>query len=374
MEDRQILFVVGAGASCEFGLPSGRLLLSQIASSVSVLSFGHEEHIKVDEQIDRAINQLILEEGLPPISQRHDEYRKHAAWLARNAPLAPSIDNLLHTHQSNRNLVKIGKVLIAHCLLTAENESCLYREPRSRDRTFFLYRDKHVTSANGDKKVYSAQHSWLGRLFWLLAEESDYRKFLTKLQNITFVSFNYDRCIEHYLSHAAASYFDLQSSEIEEVLASVHIIHPYGSLGNLNVSGNFVEGFGSKESVFTAAKGIRTFTEGVEEDRIAQSIAKAFSEASEVYFLGFGFLKQNLDLLISGANPVNISRVFGTSSGLSSDSTEILEKFIRGTLEKNYKRMNDARSKEVESNTTVKLHNMLCKEFMDHFHFHMRKL
>lgn len=51
-------------------------------------------------------------------------------------------------------------------------------------------------------------------------------------RNISFIFFNYDRCIEFYLWIALQDYFNITSQEAAKLVQTkLKIIHPYGSLG-----------------------------------------------------------------------------------------------------------------------------------------------
>ncbi len=117
---------------------------------------------------------------------------------------------------------------------------------------------------------------------------------------ISVVTFNYDRSLEQYLWRAFMRSFDLSSSEAREMLERIEFIHVYGDLGPLMMDGanpNAVQ-FGDLNSVFTS--GQRLTVAGLRADSSKQErIRKVIADAKRVIFLGFGFWKENLDLVFT---------------------------------------------------------------------------
>src|SRR6185437_10732142 len=50
---------------------------------------------------------------------------------------------------------------------------------------------------------------------------------------VTFVSFNYDRCVEHFFRHSIAGLYGVNAATSAKVVGSLKVLHPYGSLGPL---------------------------------------------------------------------------------------------------------------------------------------------
>lgn len=125
-------------------------------------------------------------------------------------------------------------------------------------------------------------------------------------EGISVICFNYDRCIEFYLAEAISAAYDIAYEDAAEIVQSINIIHPYGTLGELPSKGKEVgEGilpFGAPldhdiEWMKIAAENIRTYTEQQHDPKMVNSIHEAVGESGILVFLGFGFNNQNLDLL-----------------------------------------------------------------------------
>jgi len=367
MAPGKIAIVVGAGASVELGFPAGRGLLGKIAGKVTkglgqvdfyTVSRSVEYHLP--ERLDSILRRASAAAELRGLNgyQEVQRLKALAYWLASNAPLAPSIDNLLHTHQGDTEIVTIGKALICDCLYDAEAASPLMPDTKKRDDFSFLHRKA------GD---HSATTSWLSRIFWMLAEGSDFDQYLQKLAGITFICFNYDRCIEHFLTNAAISYFRLESEDANRALDGIQIEHPYGSLGKLRIEGGAAIGFGECEDLANAAKNIRTFTEGMGYESRGDKIKSALGSAERILFLGFGFIPLNMDLLFSTLPPRQVPMIAGTSKGLSPASVEIVTDMLLGYPAFAAERtMSTARKR-------IALQDMTCCAFLDHNSFALRR-
>lgn len=365
--DRKNVFIIGAGASAEFGLPTGRALLDDISKLAST-SYRHrsaEGVIRIDDKLKGALQELTAElhgiggANMGQIGLTHQE----AAWICSNARLAPSIDNLLHSHKDNRLLNCVGKILIAHALLTAEGKSSLSFQGNDRDRTKIFSQssnNQHTTE------------TWLGQLFWLLVEQRSFDEFLKAIDNITFISFNYDRCIEQFLLHAAWSYFKLERTDVIELQKRLKVVRPYGGLGLLTPSSDRFLGFGSVDSdLLKVSKGIRTFTEGVEESTLRNQIRSILNDADLVFFMGFGFISLNMKLLFDGS-PLNVKRAVGTRLGISEESTSI----ICNSLQDRLFFGNDSDTLRVAKlpvgSDRLELSNMSCSELLRKHQFFLR--
>ena len=223
----------------------------------------------------------------------------HASdFIAQNMSIAPSIDNFLHTHGNDPKVVQVGKLLIVRSILDAERKSTLYvRDPNNQDSIDF---ERGERSREGEEIVPPPKRSWLGELFRLLVAEKEYADFYKALQNIAFVSFNYDRCIEQYLLYTARQYFRLTPENVADLNSVIEVIHPYGSIGELNVQGGTIRGFGKTvdyRELIDIADGIRTFTEQIVEKTERERIFERFHNCQVAIFLGFAFLPLNMKLL-----------------------------------------------------------------------------
>jgi hypothetical protein len=304
---RKNVIVVGAGASKEFGLPTGAELTQSIAGIADIKFDVLGSKLENGDYKLVETLRLLAKKGTPK-DQSINSFL-HGAWQIRdNMNLAPSIDNFLDTHRTNAHLVAFGKIAIVHAIQKAEQSSYLFFGDGRPEDIFPRTKD-----------------TWLTAFFRILVSQRDFASFLEAMFNITFVSFNYDRCIYQFLHYAAIGYFNLNAEQIAQLHAALQVIYPYGSVGQFR-SDSLRTGFGIieyHEQLLESSLRIRTFTEGAESVEI-ERIRKAIHQSDVVVFLGFGFLPLNVDLLFSG-EVFNGKKVIGTSKGLSMNSCQQIE-------------------------------------------------
>ncbi|MEI5689030.1 hypothetical protein [Sphingomonas kyungheensis] len=302
--------VVGAGASCELGLPSGDGLKSQILTLLKPSTdnaYGFTDPIMI-ELMKRRVDPRLGDypSKLDPVKQAGDRIR-------RGLPLALSIDNFLHSHQGDEEVEQLGKLAIAINIIRAEGGSHLFGRIPSMIR---MQRPdaKPRMSIDGD----GLAKSWYPAFAQQLMSGVQRHDISNAFANLRFVVFNYDRCLEQYLWMALQSYFDISRDEAAEVLSNVDFIHPYGDLGPLpwqHHDGPIALGNATIDDIPVMASRIRTFTESVRSD-VGREVKDAMEWGDTLIILGFGYLDQNIQLL-SVLPGKNGNRVFSTAYGVS---------------------------------------------------------
>jgi hypothetical protein len=306
---RKNVIVVGAGASKEYGLPTGAELLQAIAtiSDIRLDDFGMR--FSSGDPIILSTLRLLAKEGKDGTGDLNPFL--DAAWRIRdNAALAPSIDNFLDTHRDDKLLVDFGKLAICQAIQLAEANCSLNVDK------------KQIRSNINFKPI---RDTWLPQLFKLLVAQRNFDDFLVALSQITFVSFNYDRCIHQFFYFACTSYFNLDQEGQDRVLATLKVLYPYGTIGPF-IASNLTTNFGQvrqNAELIEASRGIRTFTEGAESNLVKQ-IREEIASSEILMFLGFGFLQLNMELLFQNQQFRPI-RVLGTGKGLSKNSISEVE-------------------------------------------------
>lgn len=291
MLSARTLFIIGAGASCEYGLPDGGVLKSNIRNLLDFRSqSGRLEHGDPDiHEALRVLSAFRGENRLDPVElKRHvDEARELAAGLRHAASIDRYLDTL-EAHEGRPEMARVGKLAIVKAILAAERTSTLWVKPGATD-----------LPSQADEK-------WLSALFSIM--ESGVRASTIELlfRNAAFICFNYDRCVEHFFSFKLANFFRISLQDAQAIVRDhLNIVHPYGTVGGLPWQGtNSQAEFGDKDlsgrNLVPLAEGIRTFTERVSETDIVSKMKEMTSSAERVVFLGFGFHSQNMDLLSTG--------------------------------------------------------------------------
>ncbi len=315
MITRQTVVVVGAGASYELNLPLGTTLRQDIAALLNITFPDGYNQKSGDHSITQCLRSLAQERGHRGINDL-----LHKCWLIRDAlPAAISIDNLLDAHRNDPDIALIGKLGIARAILNAERSSKLFREPNS-GRSFPLN---------------DVAGTWLLPMFQLLTEGVAKEDAHHIFDNVTFIVFNYDRCLQAFLHVALKAYYGFDDQKSGEIAGLAKIIHPYGRVGDLGANSSLAAvGFGAQDcNIRKVAEGIRTFSEGLMFDSHRAEIQNAISQSDQIVFLGFAFHPLNMEIL-SAKQDTNVTRIFGTTVGLSESAVRSIRSTICNSINK----------------------------------------
>ncbi|RUX21438.1 hypothetical protein EOA27_06060 [Mesorhizobium sp. M2A.F.Ca.ET.037.01.1.1] len=317
------LLILGAGASFEIGLPVGDTLKEQISAALKVeLVSGGTIMRFADSVIDDAAEFVAIHNkvGITKIKLL-EACRQISAAL----PLARSIDNYLNAHKDSKTIELCGKLGIARCILQAERNSWIKADQPPPNRMNF-----------GVLKP-----TWYNRFANLLFEVP-YGEFLGRLSNLSVITFNYDRCFEHFMYHAIQTHYGVDEKRAAEVVNGMSIYHPYGKVGNLPWMGkepmsDFGEEVGGDRLVQLAGGEIKTYTEGVDRSSSEiQAIHRAVRQARTVVFLGFGFIPLNMSLLKPDADEsmhkenATKKTYYATALNMSDEDTSHVRDAVRG--------------------------------------------
>jgi SIR2-like domain len=294
---KKTVFIVGAGASTDFGLPLGSKLADDIRTRL-------EEELAAGGRLPGSILPLAIDANV----------RAAVEDLCGGLVLARSIDRLLDSRRDRPLVVEFGKRAIAKLIGEAEGEveeATLVPTPVSSldvggSREWASIQDVLVRSKD----------SWLAHLFGLLCEgvsPSDSEKVF---ENCSFITFNYDRCIEQYLRMAFQQVMNRGASDAVTLTDQIPIVHIYGSLGPLPDSeGTGISFAPLDHDIDVSAGSIRTFTEGVE-NQTRDTARNLIKQADHVVFLGFAFDQLNVEALFD--QPLTTDQLIsGTGYGLS---------------------------------------------------------
>ena len=242
------VFVLGAGASVPFGFPTGAKLREDICH---LTRSGYEVNARL-QKCGQSVHEIKL---------FRDEFERSAV---------TSIDAFIAFRPEFQEL---GELSIAANLLPLENPKALLA----------------VGGRHGHSDWY--QLLW-NELLVGVAEPDDFLK-----NSVSFVSFNYDRSLEHFLHEAISATFDLTSDEALDVLAQLRIHHVYGTLGPYSKTDFLPYGGHDEAALVGAMKDARDFIKTVPTVRgpVDQISAGWLAEAQRVFVLGYGFDAANCD-------------------------------------------------------------------------------
>lgn len=241
------VFVLGAGASRPFGFPVGASLLTEIRKGEA------SSTLEMCGVRAKVVSDFVRE--------------------VQQSPLA-SIDRFL---ERRPEFLPIGKVAIADRLMRWELESELLNP------------------------IHDGIN-WYKLLFQQM--EANVRKLGDMTENaVAFVTFNYDRSLEHFLLLALQRTFNCERAEAAEVVKVVPIVHMYGELGahsDLNPNGRSYSNDMQPNQVQLAAEGIRLIEERLQTPERFKAANDLLNQARRVVFIGFGFDRTNTERLEVG--------------------------------------------------------------------------
>jgi len=265
--------------------------------------------------------------------------------MANALPGCESIDDLLERHSDNALYNAAGKLAIAECIALAERKSPLRQNPNKIQIPAI---DKYA-------------HHWLSRLLQGVTKGCSPAVLNEVFGRLKVVNFNYDRCFEWFSFLWLRHVYNLKEREAWEILNSMEVIHPYGSLGALPDGSNQAVPFGIEldaHELHELHGNILTYSESVEEDRRAEKITALTSRCSKVIFLGFAFHRQNMNLL--DFEVTGLSReVYATTVGMADPRWEAAQRRILNSL-------NQTRNETVIRSSSASCRDLIM-DYADHW-------
>jgi hypothetical protein len=278
MFTKRTLFVVGAGASHEVGLPVGTGLAATIAKMFTYRTdFG-----RVVEGDERFIMQLANQY---PQQAERDAHLLAARQVASGVQLVGSIDNYIDTHRHDPRIPAVAKFAIVYAILNAEAASSLCVDKSRRADT----------TMNFEK----LKPSWFYHFGTMLVEGVPLDEIDNLFNNVKIVCFNYDRCIEHFLTNWLAAVYAIPIQDAEREVAKLFILRPYGIVAPILERNRAVQ-YGASPGgcdVRTLKDGIKTYNEQLQDDDLLRAVSTSVAEAEVIVMLGFGFHPQNMKIL-----------------------------------------------------------------------------
>jgi hypothetical protein len=315
-ESVSITFVIGAGASKEVNLPTGYELKDVIANSLAFKTADFGTHILGgDASIREALFKLAQRQS--PSYGDINDYLQTVRLIQSAMPQAPSIDNFIDSHRSDLRVAECGKLAIAAAILKAERSSLLYIDPSN------IYNRLNFSTTS---------NTWLNSFFQLVTLNAQKEDLPSRFRKVRVISFNYDRCFEHYIHCSLKNYYGLSDNQATELVNELAIFHPYGSLGSLPwQSQNLAIPYGAEttsENLMRVAKNLRTFTEGTDSSSSQiDEIRASIHNASSIVFLGFAYNELNLEVLFGRPEgfPKNYEKkMFGSAYGISESNKKAI--------------------------------------------------
>lgn len=264
------VILVGAGASAEFGVPTGRAVYLEAASlrprkyneRIAGFSFqqGFEEFLK-----SRANNGIWT---------KFDEFKMRV-----DTAVTPSIDRLAWL---NGDISELCKAFSAWCILRAQyTEEQVGFDDYGRDMVRMNYLKKHPHL----QPLVDGNQNWIARCAdkWL-GQANDHSELNPEV--LTFVTFNYDRILEDAFSH-----FVWENDRFDDAPAErlPEVLHVHGSFPGYPDTLTEADVWAAKDSIKYIEEGGDAKTIRLAKDKLEQ--------AEHIISVGFDFDPQNVQLL-----------------------------------------------------------------------------
>ncbi|MCP4718189.1 MAG: hypothetical protein GY860_01925 [Desulfobacteraceae bacterium] len=314
---QKTVYVLGAGASAEVGLPTGAKLKDKIATLLGIHDKrsgvqGFENGIIADALRSHATNCKGGNFLITP-------YLQAAEHIQKAMPLHISIDNFIDTQKGNEIIEICGKLSITKAILDAEKESKLFIDPSN----IFNRLNFNILTK-----------SWYNSFMMLLTENCRKEELSHRLSSIALIIFNYDRCFEHFVYQALQTSYNLIPTEAAEFVDKIEIYHPYGVVGKLpwQKNGSVSVEYGEKINgirLFKVAKQIKTFTEGTDPNSSnIVALQESIGKAARIVFLGFAYHRTNLELMMepfTKDESLKADQILGTANSLSDTDRDFIK-------------------------------------------------
>jgi hypothetical protein len=283
------VFILGAGASAPYGFPTGSGLKKELLDNlVAMPSFDTQPPME-----SGAFEHLV------EMGHKADHIQKFRIALRDSG--RSSVDAFL---EHRPEYVDVGKAAMAAMLLPCESHKALF-DPDTKDR-----------------------ERWYEYLFSKLSAGFDD----LDRNNVSFLTFNYDRSLEYYLITAIRNSYDKTFSEAKAKVDKLRILHLHGDLGPMTDREALRWRAGRKvrsAEIAAAANGIEIMHSAIA-DRFAVGRHNIF-KAEVVCFLGFGYHPTNVERLLDSISQPDTNAV-GTGAGMGLAERYGAERLVRKWL------------------------------------------
>ncbi len=316
----RVVFVLGAGCSVPFGFPTGQQLRDKI------LEISKSDVI---DHVGKSCPNILEELGVK------DDALVRLQSNLRDSQIN-SIDRFLSLPK-NREFLDIGKIAIASCLIPYEEH-------------------KKVLAPKCD----NGENNWYQLLWNEIVNIESFEEFDNNL-SIYFLTFNYDRSLEHFLTTVLKNTLTPTVDEIDQFLCK-RIVHVHGQLGAYRLRGGSSNGrfYRTKlnvNNIRTAAEGIKVIHESStfsDKPRVNELI----ESCNRLVFLGFGYSDANVRKLFSGVSRAP-AKIIGSSMGLMKQEIDSARKKVAKALKTEESRI------EITSDSDLRT----CEYLRSHFEF-----
>ena len=299
------VFVIGAGASADVGLPMGDGLRDKIISELDSLKIGRFSRLEGNQAIIDALNTRASEDQARGDHAALNHYYRAARRIRADLGLFRSIDEMVEYHGGDKYIEYVAKTIICWSILEAESRSTL------------LIGDEWDPKL--DVGALRTRDAWLLELLHLLRGQAHVSHPEDIFDNVSFIVFNYDRVLEVFLILSLTSLSNLTVEKAHDIVNSLDIIHPYGRVSGFGAETDIGFGMLKNARIREFVDNIRTYGETERDEAEIERMHNLLSAARNVVFLGFAFHEQNLDFFKMDVSPSGV-RFYATVYGVPEEN------------------------------------------------------
>ncbi|WP_438980101.1 hypothetical protein [Polynucleobacter sp.] len=259
MISKKTVFILGAGAHIPYGFPGGKNLIEDVVKQLNHSQRDNDLSLKILPQRAGVNIDVVQEKNINAFIQSLSQAGQ------------ASIDSFINANQHMAGFDILGKVGIAQTLLKVE--------------------EKFIVERSNEK---DSNNDWFEYLFEKMSDGISKANHFLRDNNISFITFNYDRLLEHKFFNSLKYSFNVESDQkVLEMVRTIPIHHVYGSLGEYDPNN-----FGQINYWSSSFKSIQTIHEVIAGHSAAVKSAKQqLEQAEKICLLGFGYHKENIELL-----------------------------------------------------------------------------
>ena len=285
-------FVVGAGASNVYGLPTSAQL-RKLANELKPEHTSFQMILAADLCTPQQLNKIL------------DDLRSQGT---------RSIDEFLFARQDDEITMKVGRALIA------------------------LLLGSHIPEVRSPDSLGARPPDWLGYIINKMHSGArNCEAFARGNAEVRFVTFNFDSIIEDRLEKALHNLYGAADAHLQNAVKAIHgqIIHVHGQLtpppDRLLPLGKFSPGSWRRwiDWLRSAPSEIRVVMDQIDPNILAAA-REAVKRSGILCFLGFAYANDNLERLhLPKSERLNYGQIYGTAFGMRPGETVLVSDKLR---------------------------------------------
>ncbi len=271
------VFILGAGASKPYGYPTaGELRDAIIDNFLPTYQKVVEERYGVKDTVN---------------TNQYKKFKRLIEYFEKSD--CKSIDLFL---TRNKEFIDNGKFIIAFMIANYEIESSKISRSsyRQSDWYFELYNEALTDE---------------------IINPEELEKFFEN--NITFITFNYDRVLDYRLYNSVKFSFLNKTDLVPKIFEKYKPLHVYGSILPTDLIFNSSPKYGDEGVIGYIDENYSNISVSYNERSRIEEAQEIIAKSKRIFFLGFGFSKENMDIFNWDEILTEDHKIYGTVKGIA---------------------------------------------------------